>query len=230
MYGVISSTTRKLKKLYGSISSTTREIKKVYGVVGGVTKLIYNSSISISYPFYFIRNANTGNIDDYLQNGATMYPTSSNIAGMCTNCGSSYILSSWSFRSASNDSSGTSRLLYINASDHYYNTVNTTGKYYLECNEGYSISMVYCELPKINGSYNYLVGHKICIDARNLDGTAVNNSGNVVGMIGVTTTWSLSGSVHKYTISSINNGFDTVKIRFGGRYLNYVLYAVYLEE
>ena len=45
MYGVIGSTTRKLKKLYGSIGSVTKNIKKVYGVVGGVTRLIYTSDI-----------------------------------------------------------------------------------------------------------------------------------------------------------------------------------------
>ena len=42
MYGVIGSTSRKLKKLYGTIGSTTRKIKKVYGVVGGVTRLIFS--------------------------------------------------------------------------------------------------------------------------------------------------------------------------------------------
>ena len=42
MYGVISSTTKKIKKVYGSIGSTIRNISKIYGIVGGVTKLIFS--------------------------------------------------------------------------------------------------------------------------------------------------------------------------------------------
>ena len=63
MYGVISSTTRKLKKLYGSISSTTREIKKVYGVVGGVTRLIFSDGLVETKWSGVLYKSNTS--DDY---------------------------------------------------------------------------------------------------------------------------------------------------------------------
>ena len=75
MYGVISSTTRKIKKLYGSIGSTTKKIKKVYGVVGGVTRLIYTVS-SVNYPLEFLQMASThGEASQCVKNGATLEGT-----------------------------------------------------------------------------------------------------------------------------------------------------------
>ena len=88
MYGVISSTTKKIKKLYGAISSTTRNIKKVYGVVGGVTRLIYTSEVEVnlSFPINLVTTSNDypDSVNDLLINGATFS------GATIVQCGSSF--------------------------------------------------------------------------------------------------------------------------------------------
>ena len=165
MYGVVNSNTRKITQPYGVIGGITKKISKIYGVVEGVTKLIYSSGVVVEYPISFFSGQKQVSVYDAGE--VEDYA----LNGAIYNSGWFTTI----YNPAPNTFIAQLRINYGSAGS-TFNPATVT-------------------FPKINGSYSYLINHKIIL-----------NGSGIIAQTGVSISSTSTTSISSWLHHSFNDG------------------------